>query len=259
MPRAWLERALLLNTPAADGKLVDTSLLVQTPPRTSFLDLPYEIRRAIYCYFIPRRTTFNIRFYPRSLYAAMPHSGCLGNGFRGLLLVCRQVSDEALDILYGENAFEVVMNLVGQNIARPMFPQSNRRRIRHVLLLHPCRYYSHGGPVAAPLTIDSTLWDPIFPTLKTMIIADDSRTVTANQVQIEPYARIVRYIGNALPAECIVLFDFNQVEWVERLFRENLPHQSRPVQIATDVCDPYRTSVFGGSTYWRIVLPILRQ
>jgi hypothetical protein len=168
--------------------------------------------------------------------------------------VCRQVSDEALDILYGENAFEVVLSQLGQRLARPMFPQSSTRRIRHVLLLyqfHPQRLRHHPSPA-----IDPTLWDPIFPNLKTLIIAEDTATATWYQGHTESFTPIVEYIGKMLPAECTVLFDLDQ-EWVERLFR-HLPHQSRRARILMDICDQYQTSAYGGSAYWRAVLPNLR-
>ena len=51
-----------------------------------------------------------------------------------IFLVCKRISNEALDILYGENAFKLYLHIDGGLCLKRNFTEANRRRMRLLLL-----------------------------------------------------------------------------------------------------------------------------
>ncbi|KAK0117501.1 hypothetical protein ONS95_011841 [Cadophora gregata] len=51
-----------------------------------------------------------------------------------ILLVCKQISDEALDVMYGENVFRHCLHIEGDVPLKLNFTDRNRRRMRMLLL-----------------------------------------------------------------------------------------------------------------------------
>ena len=101
------------------------------PRPGSLLGLSTDLRRMIFTYVFPNRRTVEVgrtaRFYEAD--AAVqddnPRPGI------SLLYVCRQISEECLDILYGWNAFEVRLHDSGEEtLAR--FAPASRNRIKYL-------------------------------------------------------------------------------------------------------------------------------
>lgn len=117
---------------------------------TGFLDFPFELRLKIYRHYVPRRRLIylsnNWKTYtppkfiegtwgriervdldgrPIEDWSAVPH-GKKSSIFR----VCKQVSEEALEILYGENIFQVYLRVYIR-----MFPEAMWPRIKKLELM----------------------------------------------------------------------------------------------------------------------------
>jgi hypothetical protein len=79
-----------------------------------------------------------------------------------ILLVSKDISEEALDILYGENIFKLHLHGEGEYFIRKNFTDRNRQRMRHLLLIaRPM-----GVSYTPEKTVDDTLWCSILPHLK---------------------------------------------------------------------------------------------
>jgi len=49
-----------------------------------------------------------------------------------IFLISKQISGEALDILYGENVFKLHLNREGESYLQKNFTEANRQRMRHL-------------------------------------------------------------------------------------------------------------------------------
>ena len=83
-----------------------------------------------------------------------------------LLLLSKQISEECLDILYGENIFKLYLNGEGEVYLRKNFTEVNRRRMRYLLLIAQPMGVSY-EPVRIP---DNVLWASILPSLRVLRI-----------------------------------------------------------------------------------------
>lgn len=97
---------------------------------TGLLDVPLEIRLEIYRYFLIQREPIKLHF----LGSHTNHWPLNAKRYTVVLLVSRQLSEEVLDVLYGENVFEVTLDWGSQrNLSQ--FAPANRQRIRRLQLL----------------------------------------------------------------------------------------------------------------------------
>ena len=76
-----------------------------------------------------------------------------------IFLVCKQISNEALDVMYGENAFRHYLHADGGLRLKRNFTDANRRRMRMLLLTAQHRGWIGG------ITPDIAMWSSIIPTL----------------------------------------------------------------------------------------------
>lgn len=83
------------------------------------------------------------------------------NNNNSIFLICKKVSDEALDVLYGENAFELYLPAVGDIMLEQEFADTNRGRMRYLLLTAEARYCC-----ISAWTPKIALWSSIIPTLR---------------------------------------------------------------------------------------------
>ncbi|KAI9858187.1 MAG: hypothetical protein M1813_007836 [Trichoglossum hirsutum] len=84
-----------------------------------------------------------------------------------ILLVSRQVSEEALDVLYGENAFRATLRRGDRDVFSKLAP-TNRQRIRRLPIVLQDTF-DH----TAPPYFDSQIWPQIFANLtKLCIVAE---------------------------------------------------------------------------------------
>ncbi|KAG7285871.1 hypothetical protein NEMBOFW57_008165 [Staphylotrichum longicolle] len=99
-----------------------------------FLKLPFEIRTMIYRMLLVSRRRIHLDcFLPED-------TGCshrLGL-YTQVLRVCRQISAEALDVLYGENNFVSIVYDSTEPVISEHFLSSNLRRLRILTFVHPC-------------------------------------------------------------------------------------------------------------------------
>ena len=97
---------------------------VSASPRrpTGFLDLPTEIRLQIYRYCLVSEDP--IRLYVFEFKRSIP---CYKNS---LLLVSKKVGLEALDVLYGDNIFQLSFDGWEEYDFNENFTEANRRKIR---------------------------------------------------------------------------------------------------------------------------------
>lgn len=111
----------------------------------TFLDLPAEIRLQIYRVYIPRgRVVYNNASLARGgldfiIYEdhalRTPRILSLLPFTTSLLAVCKQVSEECLDVLYGDNQFEIDLARGAQYLFRMAFTEQNIRRIKNVTVI----------------------------------------------------------------------------------------------------------------------------
>lgn len=103
-------------------------------PPYCFFDFPSEIRRAVYYFLLPRRTYIrNTRPLSASHHAPLGVDHNDSSRFRthlNVLCLSRQISEESLDILYGENICVFNFNGNGETALQEDITQRNRRRIQ---------------------------------------------------------------------------------------------------------------------------------
>lgn len=82
--------------------------------KTSFLRLPLELRRNVYAYILPHTEAFDLRFQRGNGEAKQQsESNKEGNeivwrlGCISILSTCRQIHDECVDMIYGDNTFVI--------------------------------------------------------------------------------------------------------------------------------------------------------
>ena len=118
---------LLENLKNLDASLKRTYPLPRVTP-TSLLDLPFEIRLQIYCYCIPRKCIIGVSHPRFPIGWPLEQEGDtldfegdywnLNKNKNSLLLLSKQLSEECLDILYGENISKLYCRLAGDLIFR---------------------------------------------------------------------------------------------------------------------------------------------
>lgn len=140
---------------------------------TTFLDLPVEIRLQIYRLYVPRgRVVMNnatilgrghgFVVYEDSVLRT-PRVLSLLPFTTALLVVCKQVSEECLDVLYGENRFEIDLARGAQAIFRMAFTEQNIRRIKNVHVI--ARLAATPPELRLLPQPDYQFWAMIFPHL----------------------------------------------------------------------------------------------
>ncbi|KAL3469914.1 hypothetical protein BJX99DRAFT_264732 [Aspergillus californicus] len=130
---------------------------------TGFLDLPYELRRQIYCHCIPRRNQVNVQspsLFLQGAWYMNPNSSRIN-----VLRLSKQITEECLDILYGETNFRLRLNGEGEQAMRDNFTEKNRRRMRYLTVTANPAGVSYG--ISTP---DHSLWSTILPSLKSLLI-----------------------------------------------------------------------------------------
>jgi hypothetical protein len=149
----------------------------------------------------------------------------------GLLQVSRQVSDEALNVLYGDNAFKIILHGGGEYHLKTIFCEANRRRIRHIMLvLRPM-----GVSYCPNFRMDTAMWDTILPHLRTLgIVAEqplegdhywNGRTFMEKMKEwIEWLTPILECLAKTLSTKSAVLVDVDEREETGKLIQKYLLH-----------------------------------
>jgi len=143
--------------------------------------------------------------------------------------VSRQISDEALNVLYGDNAFEIILHGEGEYDLKTIFSETNRRRIRHItLILRPM-----GVSYRPNFRMDTTVWDTILAHLRTLwIVAEqpreddhywNGRTVMEDMKEwTEWLTPILECLAKTLSTECTLLVDVDEREETGKLIQKYL-------------------------------------
>ena len=154
-----------------------------------------------------------------------------------LLLVSKRISEEALDILYGENIFNLYLNGSGEYFLRKNFSERNRRRMRWILVIAQPRGVSF-EPGRKP---DDAMWFLILPNIKAF------RLVAQQPLQARGYSNaptleheMVKWVkwiepfldcfGRHLPSTAVVEFDNDERIETSELVKVRLPNGYRKVQ-----------------------------
>ncbi|EED12921.1 hypothetical protein TSTA_054320 [Talaromyces stipitatus ATCC 10500] len=169
----------------------------------NFLDLPYELRLQIYSYCIPQgyivetagnfidRNTNAIKtkfaFNPRENQEIPKLQISQTNTLNpSLPRVCKQISEECLQILYGNNQFSVrIVPGGGESDMRDVMTEQNMMRIRHVKAtagLWPGYMTQTFFPF-----LDDEFWEAMTPHLKSFVLeANEPGTTCLDWITASP-------------------------------------------------------------------------
>ena len=228
---------------------------------TGFLDLAVELRRLIYLYCVVRKDPFKI---PDRFMGLERLSQCrIRDPKNSLLLVSKKVGAEALEVLYGDNTFQIYILRDGGCYLTGQFWEVNRRRIRKLqVVMEPFYFY---GRVP-----DSTPWSPLLAQLKKLTIVAQHplqfRRSNFAEHEIEESTEwlreTLRYLSSELRSSCVVEVDGNDKAETSALMGECFPRGYRKVQTLAGnllfqgsryYTDPDYYS--GGSDYWTQTIP----
>ncbi len=200
-----------------------------------FLDLPFELRHNIYCQCLVRKDS--IKLHKLFICNWRFRKSCNTDARKGLLLGSKQVGCEALDVLYGDNVFQKVLDRSGGGAGHCILKylsEANRQRIRNVqIVLQPDGYgYSR--------MLDSALWSPILAGLKKLSIvalqplqANRYRWPCSLEKDMQEWMEWVRivlqYIAPQLSISCIIEVDEIDRKKTSALMKEYFPTGYREV------------------------------
>lgn len=135
--------------------------------------LPTEIRLKIFGFCVPRKCAIKVTSAMYRPYGVEPVVSTRDPSFdhdkfsntsplwTNILHVSKQMSDECLDILYGENLFEVYLKRGAEATLKKTFSKENLQRIRFILAIAPGPCFS--GELNPP---DIPFWAMTIPNLK---------------------------------------------------------------------------------------------
>ncbi|KAJ5129782.1 uncharacterized protein N7515_005821 [Penicillium bovifimosum] len=174
-PPAHMEDAPTPPSPSTPSSFSSDSLSTYSSPsrpNSPFFNLPAELRLQIYSHLVPQKCAIkviNTKYRPWGIEPVVstrdpafsedkfantrPH-------WINILQVCKQMTEECLDILYGENLFEIHLTSGGEVALRETFSKRNLQRIRNVVAISPSPQSSER--LNQP---DLDLWDTLGPNL----------------------------------------------------------------------------------------------
>lgn len=215
-----------------------------------FLGLPLELRETIYEALLLQTTPISMRHLQRSIYSRQNSGGVnsVPQVWTGILSVSKQVSEEALRVLYTRNIFLLRITnwdwrstfATCQDILR-LFGTDNLRRIRHVRLLLVAQDvgYPYWNIPAADVFI------PLLDSLSTLRIAtkraadvygadfrDRAGFEGPTYAWPEWLGMLLRTLDENLVSNTKVEIDDGGVSRTDRLVAEYFPRAYRKVRIA---------------------------
>lgn len=145
---------------------------------------------------------------------------------RSLLLASRQIRDEALDVLYGENLLCVNVSKASRHSEplKRLIDEGKSGRIRHIMLVLTHEIPSYGSDEERVIgcfcfAMDPEIWNPLLSNLKTLrIVVDQARLALRrdldDHVETCPERRFIElwhetiesitsYVGKTIPAELV--------------------------------------------------------
>jgi len=154
-----------------------------------------------------------------------------------LFLVSKQISKEALDILYGENIFKLYLHGEGEWLLRKNFSESNRQRMRYILAIAQPIGVSF-EPGRKP---DNALWSSILPNLKAFRLVAQQPLEAAGyyyaptlEQEMDRWVKWIKpfleFFGQHLRSPVIVEVDDDDRKETSELIKQCLPNGYRKVQ-----------------------------
>lgn len=164
----------------------------------------------------------------------------------GLLLALRQIREEVLDVLYGENVFRVAVGKrSSERAVRIGFSQSKLQRIRHVMFIY--KQFSNCPGTVPEFSIDRRLWDDILPNLTTLHFvaeqptgdlenhAGDCLRTVADQMRVwlQELPPTLAYLGRTLSPSALFLVDVDGTKVTSGLIDASLGRKWEHVRTTT--------------------------
>lgn len=153
----------------------------------------------------------------------------------GLLLCCRQITEEVMDMLYGGNTFQVNIHGDGQCTLAHLFNSKTREKIRKmVLILRPRGVSYHRN-----FHMDPNIWDGILGNLSILgVIAEQPESLSLGEwPKAEPedaleewtawITPIFEYLDRALHRETKIVVDANDEKETVQVLEKAIPGRSR--------------------------------
>ena len=208
---------------------------------TGLLGVPLEIRLEIYRYFLIRREPIKLQFlnfHPKQ-WPDEDYNPLNAKRHTVVLLVSRQLSEEALNVLYGENIFEVALHRGSQSILSQFAP-ANRQRIRRLQLSARPSGVSYGSP----LNLNLHILPPILAGLTRLYIVVqqplEARTFdNAPRLEQEMHKwltqlkPVLEYVNQYVSSRATIEVDDNDMEETSELVKKCLPNGYRKVRTRT--------------------------
>lgn len=143
----------------------------------------------------------------------------------------KRVSEEALDVLYGDNVFKLHLNGNDEYYLKKNFSDRNRERMRYLLLIAQ----QSGAAMLPGKLVDEALWRSILPDLKGLRIVAEQPVVARgyyNAPTLEQdmdrwvnwFRPFLQYFGQYLSIRTNVQIDVNGQAETRTLIKESLPH-----------------------------------
>jgi hypothetical protein len=147
----------------------------------------------------------------------------------GILLLCRQIYDEATAMLYGGNTFEVLLHGTGQTDLARLFNPDLRKKMRKILLvLRPM-----GVSYQPSFRMDPSIWNDIFDGLVILGIIAEQPEPSYQWLQADPgrdfeewktwLTSIMEYLTHAVPDTARIVVDANREGDTENIIRRFMP------------------------------------
>lgn len=138
-----------------------------------------------------------------------------------LVIVCKRVSQEATDVLYGWNTFRCSLHLSGGDSLRSHFSEANRRKIRKLEVgLRSRGYFYQPGA-----RLDSGLWSPILEGLTHISILaqqplSDKLPKENMRGWIDWSGPILKFLASQLNGNCRIYIDVDEKEETSALVKQ---------------------------------------
>jgi hypothetical protein len=154
-----------------------------------------------------------------------------------IFLLSKRISEEALDVLYGDNVFKLHLHGVGEHYLKKNFTDRNRQRMRYLLLIaRPMGVSYTPGKV-----VDDALWRSILPHLKGLRIVAEQPVEAGgyyNAPTLEQdmdcwvswFRPFLQCFGRHLSIRTNVQIDDNGRAETGALIKECLPHGYREIR-----------------------------
>ncbi|KAJ4854720.1 uncharacterized protein T069G_10278 [Trichoderma breve] len=167
----------------------------------------------------------------RIMYELYPSSR---SSFPGLLLCCRQITEEVTDILYDDATMLIGLHSIGQTKLAKL-PKAREKIRKMILILRPTRTFYNPD-----FRMDPNIWDSILGNLSILgIIAEQPPIIESPEEELENdlendleewitwITPICDYIGRSLSREAEVVVDANDEEETVNVLEKAIPGRCR--------------------------------